>query len=658
MPCAVILTALRVEYLAVRKFLTDLHEEVHPQGMVYERGFFGDWQVRIAEVGAGNNISAVESERAIGYFEPDVLLFVGVAGGLKDDVKIGDVVAATKIYAYESGKVGDKDQFLTRPVVGNSSAQLVARARAEARKNDWRERLSSSEPLPEVFVGAIAAGEKVVAAQESQMFKFLRSNYNDALAVEMEGFGVLNAAFAYPSIQVIVIRGISDMVEGKNDPALGLEGDRQVKASNHAAAFAFELLAKFKPMQQENAKAKNPLRPVTPSAYDQHKWVGRDSLIKDICNDISIDHRLVVLVGITGIGKTALGERLVFEMSDWFSNDWSRFHQENFENEQQSSDFVSVASRWLGKWGEIVTQDSQKDPTLLMNRLIKHLCSNRYIIQMDSLEYILQGNEDKGWSGFNDEWWVRFFEAYLKSVSCESCIIMTSQDLPGQLREIGTRSRNFWDFYLLNGLNISERLDLFKQTGLKVKKSTQGLLERIGNAYEGHPLSLIIIAGEINSSPFYGDVTFYWENYRKEIEEVEKSISESQNGKNTGEDNLQIDRFTQTLRSNVRSRINTTLRRLKNDNLYAYILLCMTAIYRCPVPEEWWLDQLKYYVQDKEEQKNALNTLRERYLAEEVKINDDYRIFLRQHNLIRSASLECLKTMGNEMIKYSVEITI
>jgi nucleoside phosphorylase len=257
MPCAVILTALRVEYFAVRRFLTDLNEEVHPQGTVYERGFFRDWQVGIAEVGAGNHSAAVESERAIGHFKPDVLLFVGVAGGLKDDVKIGDVVAATKIYAYESGKVGDNEQFLTRPLVGNSSAQLVARARAEARKNDWLKRLSLSEPLPEVFVGAIAAGEKVVAAKESQVFKFLRSNYNDALAVEMEGYGVLNAAFAYPNIQVIVIRGISDMVEGKNDPTLGLEGDRQVKASIHASAFAFELLAKFKPPGLMNRNVKN-----------------------------------------------------------------------------------------------------------------------------------------------------------------------------------------------------------------------------------------------------------------------------------------------------------------------------------------------------------------------------------------------------------------
>ena len=248
MPRAVILTALPVEYLAVRTHLTNLQEEMHPQGTIYERGKFvanGQiWEVGIAEVGAGNAGAAVEAERAIAYFKPDVLLFVGIAGGIKD-VAIGDVVAATKVYGYESGKT--EQTFKPRPAIGLSAYSLEQRARSEARKAKWLERLvlPLPEPQPRIFVAPIAAGEKVIASKESDIFNFIRTDYNDAIAVEMEGFGFLSAAFAYPNIKAIVIRGISDLIKDKNadDPVEGTEVERQERASYNASAFAFEILS-------------------------------------------------------------------------------------------------------------------------------------------------------------------------------------------------------------------------------------------------------------------------------------------------------------------------------------------------------------------------------------------------------------------------------
>lgn len=93
----------------------------------------------------------------------------------------------------------------------------------------------------------------------------------------------------------------------------------------------------------------------------------------------------------------------------------------------------------------------------------------------------------------------------------------------------------------------------------------------------------------------------------------------------------------------MRSRLTKTFARLKEDAKWAYILLWESSVYRCPVPEDFWLSHLEDWDRDEEEQKAALDVLRDRYLIEESIEND--QLLLRQHNLIRSVSLENLKTL-------------
>jgi nucleoside phosphorylase len=305
---AVILTALSVEYLAVRHHLACLQEEIHPQGTIYERGEFAangqTWEVGIVEIGAGNAGAAVEAERAIAYFKPDILFFVGIAGGIKD-VAIGDVVAATDVYTYESGKE-DAQRFLTRPKAGKSAYALVQRAKSEARKGEWLKRLANSPTLqPRVFVAPIVAGEKVVASRESDVFKLIKASYSDVIAIEMEGYGFLSAAFAYPKIKSIVIRGISDLVEGKNDDSEEPEEIRQENASHHASAFAFELLAKST-VDQENEQKSMQKTNISSTSDHLNQFLSKAEIMQD-----NSTYQYDVFISYSSIDRLLVNEFLI-----------------------------------------------------------------------------------------------------------------------------------------------------------------------------------------------------------------------------------------------------------------------------------------------------------------------------------------------------------
>jgi nucleoside phosphorylase len=307
MSCIVILTALTVEYEAIRSYLIDLQDDKTPEGVIYERGKFAAngkiWEIGIAEVGVGNIKATRETQRAISHFNPDILFFVGIAGGIKD-VKIGDVVVAEDVIYYESGKVTEPDVFQSRPKIGKSAFALVERAKNVARKGDWLQRLANSPDLvPNVKVAPIVAGEKVLASRESDLFRLIRERYNDVIAVEMEAYGFLSATFAYPEIKSIIIRGISDLVAGKNDDSVEPEEERQAKASHHACAFALELLTKFDP----EAGARDPI------SQPNLNFLGREEAIEYIKEITDQSKQIIVAYADSGVGKTTLAENF-FEL--------------------------------------------------------------------------------------------------------------------------------------------------------------------------------------------------------------------------------------------------------------------------------------------------------------------------------------------------------
>jgi adenosylhomocysteine nucleosidase len=237
----VILTALNLEYEAVRKTLTDLRVHRHPAGTRFEVGRLGrnGYRVVLGLVGKGNHPAAVLAERAIAEFSPDVLVFVGVAGALQPNVRLGDVVVASQIYAYHGGTSAD-DGLKARPRAWEISHALAQVANHLIRNGEWARGLGLAETdAPSVHVGPIAAGEVVQDSAISEQARWVRQHYNDALAIEMEAAGVAQAGHLNRALPVVVVRGISDRADGTKTATDG--ENWQPRAAAHAAAFAAAL---------------------------------------------------------------------------------------------------------------------------------------------------------------------------------------------------------------------------------------------------------------------------------------------------------------------------------------------------------------------------------------------------------------------------------
>ncbi|MBB5908170.1 nucleoside phosphorylase [Actinoalloteichus hymeniacidonis] len=190
--------------------------------------------------GPGTLGAAALTERAIAEFSPQAVMFVGVAGGLRSWLEIGDIVVGTKIHAYHGGRSEDH-AFLVRPRSWDVSHELEQVARRLPRRDSWYSRLPDSGAgiTPAVHFEAIAAGDVVLNSGTSAVAQRIRENFNDAVAVEMESSGFALAGHLSGSVPMVTIRSISDHADGTKE-ASDSRGSQRIAARN-AAAFAVAL---------------------------------------------------------------------------------------------------------------------------------------------------------------------------------------------------------------------------------------------------------------------------------------------------------------------------------------------------------------------------------------------------------------------------------
>jgi nucleoside phosphorylase len=229
---------------AVRAQLAISHRHDLPGGTIVHEAPVADtdYTVCLACTGVGNAQAALIAQGVINWVHPTAVIFVGIAGSLKPDVRVGDVVAATQILAYDGGKQTIRG-FKARPRAWDSAHNLLQAAQEAVSTKSWLRFLTDAvTPVPQVHFKPIATGSVVKDAADSPLSELLDASYNNAVAIEMDGGGAALAAHN-ARVPMLVIRGISDPADGTK-AASDASGARP-RAAQCAAALALGTIAEL-----------------------------------------------------------------------------------------------------------------------------------------------------------------------------------------------------------------------------------------------------------------------------------------------------------------------------------------------------------------------------------------------------------------------------
>jgi adenosylhomocysteine nucleosidase len=184
----------------------------------------------------GLQSASVAYQRMRKHFAPPVVLLVGIAGGIADDIRIGDVVLADQVIHYDHRREttdGPRRRGQDQPM----SAELRHRLNDFFLHYGNVVRSGAGEPI-RVRRGPIGSGNAVVTDAFNEIRRFLLAYNEKTLAVETEAAGVAQAFYEEFGQDnalrgCLCIRGISDLADvAKRDDHHGLA------ATNAAAVLA------------------------------------------------------------------------------------------------------------------------------------------------------------------------------------------------------------------------------------------------------------------------------------------------------------------------------------------------------------------------------------------------------------------------------------
>lgn len=204
-----IIGAMDIEVAKLKEEMTDVSVTT-VAGMDFNKGKLEGKDVVVVRSGIGKVNAGICTQILADKFGVDAVINTGIAGSLRAEINIGDIVLSTDCvqhdmdatgFGYPVGQIPQMDAFSF-----TASEKLIALA---------KECNSRVNPDINAFTGRVVSGDQFISNKEKK--NWLVENF-DGYCTEMEGAAIAQAAYLN-AIPFLIVRAISD----KADDSAGMD---------------------------------------------------------------------------------------------------------------------------------------------------------------------------------------------------------------------------------------------------------------------------------------------------------------------------------------------------------------------------------------------------------------------------------------------------
>lgn len=167
----------------------------------YAIGKVGGNELVLMQCGIAKVNAALGTQAVISRYKPDCILSTGVAGGIDSSLKIGDVVASSKVVHHDvwCGDGNERGQVQGLPTFLPVSEPLLKHALSLNKTHH--------EDKTRIVGGLICTGEQFIS--DKQHLTYIKQTFPDGMAVDMESAAIAQTCYIY-GVPFLSFRIISD----------------------------------------------------------------------------------------------------------------------------------------------------------------------------------------------------------------------------------------------------------------------------------------------------------------------------------------------------------------------------------------------------------------------------------------------------------------